>query len=119
MELGPMKVTFSKFAQHPDHKRKTDGPNGPLESLPQPKRVETPQPQVSGIMTNVPPENVPVNEIRMASNNGVIENAFQGIESQGPIKPGIEDRYLVFVIGCVVVYLYATHAPDRFRFIST
>jgi hypothetical protein len=73
--------------------------------------------QVEGITPALPP--IEVNAVRKMSNNNIIESSFQGIPSQMPVRPPVEDRYLVFVIGCVVLYLWTTHAPDRFRFIST
>ncbi|MGA9041636.1 MAG: hypothetical protein WB421_13975 [Terriglobales bacterium] len=112
--LGPMKTTYSKYTQNPDHKRKT-GPLNP-EAPPEPKKSEN----VLVQMTPPHPPGVQVtNDIRTASNNGIIETVTQGLPSMGPVKTGIDDKYLVFVIGCVVLYLYTTHAPDRFRFIST
>ena len=111
-----MKTTYSRYSQHPEHKHKSGNlPSGTLDPMPEPKKAETPQIQVPGIHVNTPAELYPVNDVCMASNNGVIETVFQGMESQGPVRPAVEDRYLVFVIGCVVLYLWSTHAPDRFR----
>ncbi|MGA9042408.1 MAG: hypothetical protein WB421_17875, partial [Terriglobales bacterium] len=65
-----MKTTYSRYAQHPEHKRKS-GPTGSMDPMPEPKKAETPQIQVPGIHVNTPAGIVPVNDVRMASNNGV------------------------------------------------
>ena len=109
--LGAMKPTFSKMQQPHDHKRKM----GPMPPIPEPKKQETPQVQMNMNPTPV----TLVNEIRSASNNGIIENTFEGMPSQGPVKQVVEDRYLYVIIGCCLFYLWSTHAPDRFQFIST
>ena len=111
--MGAMKPTYSKMQQPHDHKRK----NGPIPPIPEPKKMETPQVQVEvqGI-TNAMPA---VHDIRSASNNDIVENVFAGLPSQGPVKPLVEDRYLYVIIGCALMYLWSTHAPDRFHFIST
>jgi hypothetical protein len=110
--LGPMKPTFSKFAQPSDHKRKG---GGDIPPVPEPKKRNENLVQVERIENVIPA----INPIRESSHNDIISNVFEGIESTFPVKTDIDDKYLVFIIGCVVVYLYTTHAPDRFSIIST
>ena len=66
--------------------------------------------------TSFPPINPDQGE---QSNNDIISNVFEGIPSIMPVKTDIDDKYLVFILGCVVVYLYTTHAPDRFLIFSS
>lgn len=106
MLLGPLRPTYSKYAQHPEHKRKEN----PLPPVPEPKRVET-----SGVPTvrETPIDYVPpIHEIRMESNNDVINNETPPLYNPMPAHPPIPDKYLLLVIGCAILYLWRTHGPQ-------
>lgn len=106
MIIGPLRPTYSKHAQHPDHKRK----NQPLPPTPEPKRIEEHTvPTVKDTPIN---DMSPVHDLRVECNNDILCKETPPLFNPVPASPPIDEKYLLLLMGCAIIYLWRTHGPE-------